>query len=216
MSNEWANLARTTSKISVKCNFFLLPVQPPWAQNSHKHLFVWVITPTGLSVPASAPYSLNSTKYSEWPYQNISHFTSVLQSTGCSPIPPNWNQKLLQLPTGPILFGLFTSPAPFPVSSSYLLHSRQHGLPAITQLPGTLPPGICMFPMPGLFYFHVSIWLPFLLQAFTQRPPSQVGLPRAAPINWQHKRPAGAPDSPYSALCFSLLFRYNFFTLEQF
>ena len=87
-------------------------MQPPWAQNSHKHLFVWIITPTGLSVPASAPYSLNSTKYPQWPYQNISLFTSVLQSTGCSPIPPNWNHVWPFYLSGPIscFFLLLTPP----------------------------------------------------------------------------------------------------------
>ena len=115
MTNEWANLARTTFKIPLKCNFFLPPMQPSRAQPQTS--LVWIIIPTGLSVPASAPYSLISTKYLEWSYQNTSHFTSLLQSTGCSPIPPNWNQKLLQSPAGPILIGLFTSLVPFPVSS---------------------------------------------------------------------------------------------------
>ena len=102
-------------------------MQPSRAQPQTS--LVWIMIPTGLSVPASAPYSLISTKYLEWSYQNISHFTSLLQSTGCSPIPPNWNQKLLQLPAGPILFGL----SHFLFLPSHSLYSRHCGLPAIPQ-----------------------------------------------------------------------------------
>lgn len=131
MSNKWANLARTTFKIPHKCNFFLPPMQPSWAQPQTS--LVCIIIPTGPSVPASAPCSLISTKYPEWSYQNMSHFTSLLQSTGCSPIPPNWIRSSYSCLQALSCLAFLPLWPHFLFLPSHSLHSRHRGLPAIPQ-----------------------------------------------------------------------------------
>lgn len=183
---------------------------------SHKHLFVWIITPTGLSVPASAPYSLNSTKYPEWWYQNII-VISLLYSKALVAhqflligIRSSYNclqalSCLAFLPLRPHFLFLpsYSLQAAWPPGYYPTYQARSHLASA------------CSLGL-DCFISMLSIWLPFFLQAFTQRPPSQVGLPRSALINWQHQLPAGAPASLYSALCSSFLFWYKLFTLGQF
>lgn len=158
---------------------------------SHKHLFVWIITPTGLSVPASAPYSLNSTKYPEWSYQNI-----IVISLLCSKALVAHQFLLIGIRSSYDCLQALSWLAFLPLRPHFLFlpsYSTPGSMASrlLPNIPGTLPPGIRVFPRPGLFYFHVSIRLPFFLRVFTQRPPSQVGLPRSAPINWQHQLPAG-------------------------
>lgn len=99
---------------------------------SHKHLFVWIITPTGLSVPASAPYSLNSTKYPEWSYQNI-----IVISLLCSKALVAHQFLLIGIRSSYDCLQALSCLAFYlsgPISCFFpLTHSRQHGLPVLLQ-----------------------------------------------------------------------------------
>ena len=155
-SNEGANLVRYPFKVHPEFNHFSLsPLQPsrPWLQT----LLTRITVLTGLSAPAEK--SLFSTEDPEQSYSNLSQIISLLYSKAfsCSPFPLNLNQKVLQLSTALYHLALVPLWPHFPFLLLSLLPFPPQWPPCYSSsTPGTLPPGSCRSPLPGMFYPQIN------------------------------------------------------------